>query len=333
MLRKKGKTLPTERHKLKIFLTIDTEVWEFYDDIEKNIGSGLWGLTSDGEYGLNFQLETFTKFDLKATFFIEPFFTYHSGETPLKSAIENINAARQEIGVHIHTEWLQDAALASFDLTRIYRNIGDFEYMEQVVLIKHAKDLISRHTGNYICSFRAGNYGADDRTLKALSDLDITFDTSYNKPYLTNPCNINSEHTLSSPELIRDTVEVPVTHFNDYASHIRHLQLSACSFEEIKDVLVSNWKAKQYGCVLVMHSFEWIKRNRKNNSHSLDKICLKRFLKLCQYLADNNDKFETYHFKDINIEQATSISNPGYIAKSKPISTIKRFAEQYLRRP
>jgi hypothetical protein len=60
---------------------------------------------------------------------------------------------------------------------------------------------------------------------------------------------------------------------------------------------------------------------------------LKRFLKLCKYLADNTDKFETLHFKDIDKEEATSFNSPSHVAKSKPLSTLLRFTEQFLRRP
>jgi len=327
-----GKAVPRVKQKLKIFLTIDTEVWEFYQNIQQNVASGLWGITEDGEYGLNFQLENFKKYNLKATFFVEPFFSYHSGKKPLETAINNIQALNQEIGLHIHTEWLSGVDVLPFDLGIVHRNIGDFDLPSQVTLIEHASSMISNYSGNDACCFRAGNYGADNNTLKALHELGITYDTSYNEPYLTNPCNIITDKVLTSPTSLCNTVEIPVSHFNDYPNHKRHLQLSACSFSEIRDVLLSNWQAEQFSCVIVLHSFEWISRSRKNNTHSLDKICLKRFLKLCKYLADNTDKFETLHFKDIDKEEATLFNSPSHIAKSKPLSTLLRFTEQLLRR-
>ncbi|PCI57704.1 MAG: hypothetical protein COB45_02630 [Gammaproteobacteria bacterium] len=321
------------KQKLKVFLTIDTEVWEFYQDIQKNVSSGLWGITSDGEYGLNFQLETFQKYNLKATFFVEPFFSYHSGKEILKTAVNNIQLLNQEVGLHIHTEWLSGVDELPFDLDGLHRNIGDFDLSSQVVLIDHARNILFNHADSDVCCFRAGNYGADNNTLNALYKLGITFDTSYNEPYLNAPCNIITNEIFTSPKLINNTIEIPVSNFNDYPNHKRHLQLSACSFSEIKDVLLSNWQAEQFSCVIVLHSFEWIKRNKKNNTHSLDKICLKRFLKLCQYLSDNMDKFETLHFKDIDKEEIATLKSPTHTAKSKPLSTLMRFTEQFLRRP
>ena len=319
--------------KLKVFLTVDTEVWEFYQDIDKNVSSGLWGVTEYGEYGLNFQLEIFKKYNLKASFFVEPLFSYHSGSEPLKSAISNITAANQEVGLHIHTEWLNGVESFPLDFDILHRNIGDFGLDEQIKLIGHAKDMVSQYNNNTdICCFRAGNYGADNNTLKALHELSISFDTSYNKPYLNNPCNIMINETLTDPKLIDKTITVPVTYFIDYPSHNRHLQLTACSFLEIRDTLLSCWKANSFSCVIVLHSFEWIKRNRKTGKHSLDKICLKRFLKLCKYLSDNTDKFETVHFKDLNKSELLTLKSSTHIPKSKPTSTLLRLLEQSLRK-
>jgi len=320
------------KQKLRVFLTIDTEVWEFYSDIEKNVASGLWGITKEGEYGLNFQLKTFEKYNLKATFFVEPLFSYHSGTPPLETAIINIQNSNQELGLHIHTEWLNGVNKLPFDLDILHRNIGDFDLSSQVKLLSHAKKMLLNQSNTDICCFRAGNYGADNNTLTALNEIGIRFDTSYNEPYLHNPCNIEVEGVLTSPKLLGKTVEIPVSHFNDYPNHKRHLQLSACSFSEIRDVLVSNWKAEQFACVIVLHSFEWIRRNRKKNTHSLDKICLNRFLKLCEYLADNTDKFETVHFTDIDKEKALTHNAAGHVAKSSPLSTLTRLTEQFLRR-
>ncbi|MDO7084106.1 hypothetical protein WNY51_11160 [Pseudocolwellia sp. AS88] len=324
--------MPHRKSKLKVFLTIDTEVWEFYQDIHENISSGLWGITKQGEYGLNFQLEIFRKYNLKASFFVEPLFSHQGGGKALEKAINKIAVENQEIGLHIHTEWLKGARNLPFTLESLHRNIGDFDLSNQLKLIGHAKNMIEKYSESDICCFRAGNYGADNNTLKALHELGISFDTSYNKPYLNNPCNIIIEGTLASPKLVNKTFEVPVTYFEDYPNHNRHLQLTACSFLEIRDILLSNWKAKSFSCVIVLHSFEWIKRNKRTGKHSLDKVCLKRFLKLCRYLSENTDKFETLHFKDLIKSEVLALKKSTFIAKPKPSSTLIRLIEQILRK-
>ena len=317
------------KRKLKVFITVDTEVWEFYDDIEANIASGFWGITKEGEFGLKYQLDLLAQYNLKATFFVDPFFSYHSGITPLETAIKCINLHKQEVGLHIHTEWLKGLENPPFQLGKIYGNIGDFDLDSQQLLIGDALQILENIDDTKICSFRAGNYGANNDTLTVLNRLGITFDTTYNASYIGHPCNITTDSVISSPSLINDTIEIPVTQFIDYPNHRRHLQLGACSFSEIKDVLEANWQANQYSCVIVMHSFEWIKR--KNKVHSLDHICKKRFLKLCEFLANNQDKCETAAFSDVDPKEATSPSE-SYIAKVKTSSTLIRLYEQLLRK-
>lgn len=318
------------KDKLKVFITIDTEVWEFYENINDNINSGLWGITNTGEYGLKFQLEKFREYNLKATFFLEPFFSYHSGTEPLLEAITQIRSFNQELGLHVHTEWLQGINELDFKVNEIYNNIGEFELKEQEAILKDGLKLLQMCGGGEIDCFRAGNYGADNNTLKALHNIGIRYDTSYNHSYLGSPCNIEKS-TKTSPYTAEKTTEYPITQFFDYPNHYRHLQLSACSFSEIKDVLLSNWANEQYCCVLVMHSFEWIKRVKDKNIHVLDPICLKRFEDVCQFLAENTDKFKTSSYAE---EKHIDLSkhNKPFTAKAKYLSTLKRLYEQLKRR-
>jgi len=209
-----------------------------------------------------------------------------------------------------------------FDI--IHENIGDFDLDSQQLLIGKALEIIENIDNIKICSFRAENYGANNDTLTALNRLGITFDTTYNASYIGHQCNIKTEGVISSPILINDTIEIPITQYLDYPYHKRHLQLTACSFDEIKDVLEANWQTNQYSCVIVMHSFEWIKR--KNKVHSVDYICKKRFLKLCEFLSKNQDKFEVVAFSDVNIEEAIHAIKE-FTAKSKVSSTFVRLYE------
>ena len=320
----------TNKRKLKVFITIDTEVWEFYSDIQKNVHSGLWGLIDNKEYGLKYQLKQFKEYGLKATFFLEPLFSYHSGKQPLFEAISCINDFHQEIGLHIHTEWLNDVETLGYQLTNIHPNIGDFNFQEQVSILNDGLKLLQEGGAKDVCSFRAGNYGADSNTLKALNHIGIKYDTSYNHSYLGAPCNIQKNNN-TSPYFHENTIEFPITHFLDYPNHYRHLQLTACSFLEIRDALLSSWKNDQYCCVLVMHSFEWIKRVHKDNTHVLDPTCLKRFHNVCQFLANNADKFETNAFSELDSTEALKSRKP-FTPRAKISSTLVRLYEQIKRR-
>jgi len=163
----------------------------------------------------------------------------------------------------------------------------------------------------------------------------IKYDTTYNFPYLESPCDMKFNETLRDAIHISSMYEFPVTYFNDYGTHTRHLQLTACSLNEFKFVLETSWKQQRNSCTIVLHSFEWIKRLNKNNrnknkknTHKLDKICLKRFEMLCKFIADNN-KFQTPTYA--NTAQNLNTNSPEDI-NSNIIRTAGRTVQQIKRK-
>jgi len=319
--------------KLNVFITIDTELWLLYNDFEKDIDSAIYGKTPQGDFGVTHQLETFKEYGLNATFFVEPLFTLQYGKKPLQQLIEKINTYDQEVGLHIHTEWFNTTGAHILENKKLGQNIKDYSETEQTSIIKVGLELLEEAGAKNISSFRAGNYGGDFNTLKALHNNNLLYDTSYNVPYLNNVCNMDTGTNLQDVTKIEGVLEYPVTYFKDYGEHNRHLQLTACSLSEIKHVLTQAYQQQRHSCTIVLHSFEWIKRIRKNQfrGHAVDKICLKRFHGLCQFLGQNKDKFTTQKFDNINPETINTSNQPTVI-KSNIFRTSSRMLEQLLRR-
>jgi len=320
-------------HRVKVFLTIDTEVWNFYDDLDMNHASAIYGTTDEGDFGLNYQLDIFNQYGLKAVYFVEPLFTMAMGREPLEAIVASINGAGQEIGLHLHTEWLGRTTNDLLASGNTGSNMKDFSMPEQSLLIKTGLEILGKAGAENIVSFRAGNYGGNLATLHALNENNIRFDTTYNYAYLNDPCEMELEAPLYQPRVVNDVYEFPITFYSDYPGHSRHLQLTACSFAEIKNILLKSWHQQRYSCVLVLHTFEWIRRinNGDHRSHKLDKVCHQRFLKLCRFLADHTDKFETVGFTDINEEEIPDSNQVGHLS-SNPITTLARYVIQARRR-
>ncbi|MFT6734143.1 MAG: hypothetical protein ACJAS9_002338 [Polaribacter sp.] len=319
--------------KLNVFLTIDTELWLLYNDFEKDFDSAIYGKTPQGDFGVTHQLETFAEYGLNATFFVEPLFTLQYGKKPLQQLIEKINSYDQEVGLHIHTEWFNTTGAHILDNKKLGQNIKDYSEAEQTSIIKVGLELLEEAGAKKITSFRAGNYGGDFNTLKALHNNNLLYDTSYNVPYLNNICNMDTGINLQDATKMEEVVEYPVTYFKDYGEHKRHLQLTACSLSEIKHVLTQAYQQQRHSCTIVLHSFEWIKRIRKNQfrDHTVDKVCLKRFHKLCKFLSENKDKFTTQKFENINLKGVDMDIQHNEI-KSNLCRTSARMLEQLVRR-
>jgi len=60
---------------------------------------------------------------------------------------------------------------------RIGGNLYDFHRDEQYQILEYARDTLIAAGAPAPNAFRAGNYGANDDTLLALSDLGIQYDT------------------------------------------------------------------------------------------------------------------------------------------------------------
>ena len=82
---------------LTVFLTIDTKSsrssgWPHVPLTQKQscsreLNSYFWGGERDKRLGLPYQLEVFSRYGLKASFFVEPLFSFALGLEPLRSVV------------------------------------------------------------------------------------------------------------------------------------------------------------------------------------------------------------------------------------------------------
>ena len=103
-----------------VFLTVDVEVWPvhaggwphrpLHEDAhcKREIAGYLDGLTSSGPFGVPYQLEVLKRHGLKATFFVDPLFSFALGIEPLNRIVRMIEQAGQAVALHLHPEWLTD---------------------------------------------------------------------------------------------------------------------------------------------------------------------------------------------------------------------------------
>ena len=174
--------------KTLVFLTVDTEVWPWTPNwrdsrLSKDMERDLYGITSEGEFGLRFQIKVLNAHALKAVFFVESLFANAVGLEPLRETVELIQEQGQDVQVHVHPEWLAYASRSTHH-TKVTENMKDFSQNEQVSIISQAIRNLRSCGAQHLCAFRAGNYGANWKTLSALTQNNILYDTSYNPCYL-----------------------------------------------------------------------------------------------------------------------------------------------------
>jgi peptidoglycan/xylan/chitin deacetylase (PgdA/CDA1 family) len=291
----------SKRDPMKVLITIDTEFWPKQsaepgqiDRLLANFRRDIYGATTKGDYGLQFQIEMFNKFNLKATFFVESLCANAVGNAVLEDIVNSIQRQGHEVQLHCHSEWLPwiDPPLLH---GRRGHHLKAFTLGEQIVLIGEALKNLRKAGANSVCAFRAGNFGANSDTLRALRQLNIRFDTSYDASI--SDCAIEWHSHGNGIFQIHEVCEVPVSRFIDYPGHFRHSQICACSFRELKTALLAAWRCGWSTFVIVSHSFELLGNRQKDPKHN--QLLVRRLEKLIRFLDCYRDCFVTVGFGDL----------------------------------
>ena len=321
--------------RLNVFITIDTEVYPRSKDLQQNgfdqeLRRDVYGATPQGEFGINYQMGVLNSHGLKGGFFVEVFFAYVYGFDYLSGIVGNINDRQHDVQLHLHTSWLKRTA-AILPGKRGH-TVRTFNLDDQTRLIGLGVEKLKAAGADKICAFRAGDYGADFNTLRALARNGLRFDTSHNACALDGWCDLRTETPLLQPRAFHGVYEFPITVFEDYPNHYRHAQLTACSSRELDAALLAAWARGWYSFVIVSHSFELVKRSpRMGTLASPDRIAVRRFERLCRFLAQHQDKFRTTTFSELDPAEIPTIEDMRPL-KSNVLRTGQRMVEQLARK-
>lgn len=325
--------------RLNVFITVDAEVWPTLakcdpESLDQDLERDIYGVTQYGEFGIRYQTQVLSKHRLKAVFFTESLFAEVAGPEPLSRMVQEIQDGGHEVQLHVHPEWL-DWMSPSLLPGRSGKYLKDFTEDEQQLLIDRALENLQRCGGRQICAFRGGNYSGSRATLQALRNRGILYDTTHNTAYPANTADIADRGSMLQPQVILEGIhEFPITFFRDFPGHFRHLQLTACSYLELRHILLSAWQQGWHSIVLVLHSFEMLRRRivaRTNRMIGPDWVVIRRFEKLCRFLEDHSDKFRTVGFNDVDPFDIPQIQ-PKRPLQSPHGYTLLRIAEQARRR-
>ncbi len=290
---------------LQVLITIDTEVYPILKDwktdrLQRDIARDIYGNIGGREVGLEYQLKTFAKHGLKATFMVESLFSGcpDVGLEPLERVVSSVIAGGHEVQLHAHTEWLPYVPT----LCLPYRShlLREFPLQEQIDIIRFAKQQLQAAGAPAPIAFRAGDFAANADTLTALEKCDVRYDTSFNPCYENSHLHLPTPRSYGQATQIGAVVELPVAVFHDRPSHLRHAQLCAVTFAEMSLALDQAERQGWEFFVIVSHSFEMV-ANRWDPKRSpvIREQVMKRFDRLCEFLSANRNRFRTVGFSDL----------------------------------
>jgi len=283
----------------RIYITIDTEYSSgLVSDLSKadrieNYARSIGCITPDGPAGITLQLDLFKRHGIKAVFFVDPMPALIWGVAAIEDIVGPIIEAGQDVQLHCHSEWLGLAGDKSFLASKATgQNLFDFTFEDQHQILEYARDTLIAAGAPMPVAFRAGNYGADDNTLRALAQIGLRYDTSH-CPALPDASRLSLSSLMRDPLLFEGMIEVPVGSIGTLGGGLRHAQITALSLAELRAAIGHARDNAYSSFTLVTHSFELINRRKL----AVNKIVKQRFEGLCRTLADM-DGVTTGNYRD-----------------------------------
>lgn len=317
---------------LDVFYTVDVEVWcGGWQDLDRKFPDAfrryIHGPTTRGDYGLPYQLRMLQAHGLTGVFFIEPLFALRFGQAALDDIVGLVREAGQEVQLHLHTEWVDEAREAVLPgPQRKRQHLRYFSREEQTVLIAKGLELMRRAGVTSINAFRAGSFAFNHDTLPALAANGIAFDSSYNASMFGPDSGVSPGRTLVEPVLVDGVAEYPMTVYSDGTSTLRHAQLTACSWPELEGLLWQAVHEERKAFVLLSHGFELLNKAKDRP----DDVVVRRFERLCAFLARHRESFRVRGFN--GLEPALATVQPAPLVSPLHRTGVRMLSQLYRRR-
>lgn len=290
-------------------------------------------------YGIDLIMQTLNDYNMKGVFFCDSCMKYLTTEEESAKVLTDIYNNGHDVQLHIHpifklwkTKGLDGKLLPdnwSDNINKLPIDVED-EY------IKEGVEFITRYTHKTPIAFRAGNYGASDRTLSALKRHGLIYDSSYNmwarvqKRY--NNQNITTDIT-NRHFIINDIIELPVTNYlAGVKSDYRFFAPEGSSSLEMITALDRLYNINMEYVVIVLHSFSFAKNTKDTIKNvKFNSIAFKRFIKTLDFISRQKDKYRVTTFSELNSEKVRATANAksgGFV--SIPVAySIGRYIGQF----
>lgn len=317
---------------MKILLTFDVEVWcnswETLDaDFPNAFERYVYGRSPRGDFALPKTLEILERHELNGVFFVEPLFASRFGLEHLATIVGLVRAAGQEVQLHLHPEWVDEARTPLLpDVRGKRQHLFSYTRDEQQALISQGLQMLDAAGAANVNAFRAGSFACNAATFAAVRASGLPFDSSLNTTSPLSASDLDDGMRRSEPHRIDGVDVYPMSVFRDGFGRMRHAQLGACSYLELRDAIVDAERKGWTEFVILSHNFELLRQNDIRP----DRVVVGRFESLAQFLADHRDRYPTVGFHDIpaTTSAVTSLAAPA----TGPLPTALRYCEQLARR-
>jgi hypothetical protein len=259
----------------------------------------VYGTVDGKDEALGFLLETFERHNVAATFFVECANYCYFGDEPMQTVVKRLQAAGQDVQLHIHPVWLSFNKDPDTGIFPPHDDCVGRSYDELHRAFSHCVGIYQRWVGRKPLAIRTGSLRADENVYRVMSDLGIPMSSNVAMG-LYQPREPQLHHN-SGRHLIQGVMELPVFTYRDIniagKSHQKSLQITSCSWPEMKHLL---WKARRMGVeniVLLTHPFEYIKKTDFQYKKLIrNRVNQQRLQRLCEFITQHHQDFESADF-------------------------------------
>ena len=285
--------------KINVFLTIDTEHsigGAFQYPALKPVGSNrrVFCCFNDKAHGIALIMDIADRFGLRMTFFVEALSSLYFGIQETRKICEAILSRGHDVQLHVHPNFL-NFSLPEPRAKKYPDTIGSYNLERQMEILEYAKQILEKCGVKQVTAFRAGNYGANMDTLKALKSIDISIDCSYNQACVGTSCLL-PDLQINDLSLIDGVFELPVTNFTEHFLHLngrmKYLDINGISASQTAHLLAQSAENGLQHITLVMHSFSFIKNfDPQYKRVRVRNFKIKEFETICRFLSENSHIF------------------------------------------
>ena len=292
-----------------VFITIDVEcsMGGAWADSSLRPVPPLLGMMGeyDGHfYGIPLICRILERHGLKATFFVEPFNDElgYPGET--EPVCRYLIDRGHDVQLHIHPNHYHYGLYREGKPHPGTDQMADLPVDQQRALIKEGAVRLERWTGQCPVAFRAGNMGASEETLRALSLAGIRIDSSYAFPYLGGQCRFQDTEAYNGSKWYGDVLEVALSGFRQPAvpgllKPAQPVDLMGTSFAECREAVRKICNAGA-DAVIILHSFSLFKvRDVQYQGGRPNRIVWTRFERFCEWLGSDRGIYPPRTFSQL----------------------------------
>jgi hypothetical protein len=288
----------------QICISIDTEFsiaghFQRPDEYEPVAGPVVYGAVDGKEQALGFLLETFDRYNIVASFFVECANYFYFGDHPMQDVVTRLKTAGQDIQLHVHPVWLHFNTNPEIGTFPRQDDCSGQEFDELKRVFSACIAVFERWVGRPPLAIRTGSLRADENVYRVMHELGILMSSSVALG-IFQPTEPLLSHD-SGRHRIHGVMEIPVFSYQDSnfagRAHKKSLQITSCSWPELKYLL---WKARNSGIeniVILTHPFEYIKKSDfRYRKLTRNRVNQQRLHNLCEFISQHPQDFVAADF-------------------------------------